>query len=326
MSIIRVASACIVGAGIGLSAITSSGAADMPVKAVPVPAVTNWVLDVHGFLDVTVASTRVTGGGFLLYPTSSTLLQITNGISLDLYKDPTGFINKVSIYGGIWNELYEASPPPGVRHWQEFDWWAGISVGFAKHWTISAESLNFVFPGGGTAYNYNFALSFNDSFLNWPVVFNPYVSLFYNDSGGSTVVLGKTSGGYRVTLGMNPTIDFSKPYGIPLTIWFPTSVVLAPTEFWNRNDGTTNFCGATSTLPCALDNVGFVTTGIQAKYTLESFIPKRLGTWYVKAGVQYYHIVNDALLAAQAFNFATNSFPGAKQDVVLVNGGFGFSY
>jgi len=54
--------------------------------------------------------------------------------------------------------------------------------------------------------------------------------------------------------------------------------------------------------------------------------PKRLGTWYVKAGVQYYHIANDALLAAQQFNFATTTFPGAKDDIVLVNGGFGFSF
>ena len=59
---------------------------------------------------------------------------------------------------------------------------------------------------------------------------------------------------------------------------------------------------------------------------LEGLIPKRLGTWYVKAGVQYYHIVNDALLATQQFNFATTSFPDAKDDIVLVNGGFGFTY
>ena len=78
-------------------------------------------------------------------------------------------------------------------------------------------------------------------------------------------------------------------------------------------------------MPCALGNVGFYTTGLQTKYTLEGLIPKRLGTWYVKAGVQYYHIVNDALLAAQQFNFATTNFPGAKDDIVLVNGGFGFS-
>jgi hypothetical protein len=113
---------------------------------------------------------------------------------------------------------------------------------------------------------------------------------------------------------------------VPLTIWFPTSVVFAPEEFWNRNDGTTNFCGVTGTLPCALDNVGFYTTGLQTKYSLEGLIPKRLGSWYVKAGVQYYHIVNDALLAAQRFNFATTTFLGAKDDIVLVNGGFGFSF
>ena len=168
----------------------------------------------HGYFDVTFASTRVTGGGFLLYPTNSVLAQFTVGLSLDIYKDPMGFINKVSVYGGIWNELYEHAPPLGVRHWQEMDWWAGISVGFAKYWTFSAESLNFVFPnappGAGTAYNYNFALGFDDSFLGLPVVFNPYVSFFYNDKGGSTVVLGKRSDAYRVTVGMNPTISFAK--------------------------------------------------------------------------------------------------------------------
>ena len=76
-------------------------------------------------------------------------------------------------------------------------------------------------PGAGTAYNYNFALAFDDSFLGLPVVFNPYVSLFYNDKGGSTVVLGKRSDAYRVTFGMNPTINFAKQFGVPLTICVP---------------------------------------------------------------------------------------------------------
>ena len=237
-----------------------------PLKTKAVPVASPWVFDVHGFFDVTFASTRVTGGGFLLYPTNSVLAQFTVGLSLDIHKDPMGFINKVSVYGDIGTSCHEHAPPAGVRHWQEMDWWAGVSVGFTKYWTFSAESLNFVFPnappGAGTAYNYNFALSFDDSFLGLPVVFNPYVSLFYNDKGGSTVV-GKRSDAYRVTVGMGPTISFAKSFGVPLTIWFPTSVVFAPEEFWNRNDGTTNFCGLTSTLPCALDNVGFYTTGLR---------------------------------------------------------------
>jgi hypothetical protein len=332
MSIVRSAAAFITSAVIMSGAIGAStaSAADLPVKAVPIAS--PWVFDVHGYFDVTFASTRVTGGGFLLYPTNSVLAQVEVGLSLDIYKDSTGFINKVSVFGGIWNELYEHAPPAGVRHWQEMDWWAGINVGFAKYWTLSAQSLNFVFPnaapGAGTAYNYNFALAFDDSFLGLPVVFNPYVSLFYNDKGGSTVVLGKRSDAYRVTFGMNPTINFAKQFGVPLTIWFPTSVVVAPTDFWNRNDGSpqTLSCGLTNNLPCSAGNVGFYTTGLQTKYSLEGPIPKRLGSWYVKAGVQYYHIVNDSLLAAQQFNFATTNFAGAKSDIVLVNGGFGFSY
>ena len=35
--------------------------------------------------------------------------------------------------------------------------------------------------------------------------------------------------------------------------------------------------------------------------SLDSIVPKRLGSWYVKAGARYYRSLNDALLAAQEF-------------------------
>ena len=222
----------------------------MPVKAPP-PA-SPFVLDVHGFFDMTFASTRVTGGGLYLYP-NGTLVQPAVGLSLDVYKNSSGFINSFSVYGGIWNEAW-TSPPAG-RKWQEMDWWAGFSVGFAQHWKFSAEYLEFVFPSGlTTAQNLVFTLAYDDSHWGLPFTINPYVSLFYNIKSASTVVFGDTTDTYRVTLGVVPTINLEKSKGIPLTISAPTSVVVGPSSFWNRNDGTTNVCGPAGTLPCELSN------------------------------------------------------------------------
>jgi hypothetical protein len=55
-------------------------------------------------------------------------------------------------------------------------------------------------------------------------------------------------------------------------------------------------------------------------------IPARLGGWYVKAGVQYYHISNDALLASQVITGAAPNFAGAHKDVVVGNTGIGFTF
>ena len=55
---------------------------------------------------ITFATNRVTGGGLLLYPSGAALTQINGGLSLDLYKNPTGFINSITVYGGVWNEFW----------------------------------------------------------------------------------------------------------------------------------------------------------------------------------------------------------------------------
>ncbi len=325
MSRFRSASALAVGAALSLGLVASASvasAADLPVKAVPVAAAVP--LDVHGFFDLTIASNRVTGGGLLLYPSRGALTQAATGLSLDVYKDPGGFINSISLYGGVWNEFW-SSPGGGNRTWQEMDWWVGASIGFAKYWKFSAEHLEFHFPNAiPTAYNYVFTLVYNDAHWGWPIPLNPYVSVFYNAAGGSTVVFGKRSGGYRVTLGIAPSISPFK--GIPLSLTFPTSIVLGPSEFWNRADGTTNVCGPLGTLPCATSSVGMITTGLQAKLLIDSIIPKRLGTWYIKGGVQYYHIMNDSLLAAQVVTGAATTFATAHKDVLVGTGGIGFSF
>jgi hypothetical protein len=330
MLFFRSATAWLAGAAVSIAGVAclSAFAADLPLKAPPVPVVGPSVpLDVHGNLDITLATNRVTGGGLLLYPSGTALTQINGGLALDLYKNPTGFINGITVYGGVWNEFWVGGRVPGARAWQEMDAYAGVSIAFAEYWKLSAEYVQFNFPNAiPTAYNSVYTLSYSDAHLGWWFPFNPYVSLFYNMDGGSTVVFGKTSDTFRVTFGIVPTFSFFKDSLFPLTVALPTSVTIGPTEFWNRNDGTTNVCGATGLAPCALSNLGVVTTGIDAKWSLDKVIPKRLGSWYFKASGHYYSIENDALLAAQVVTGAATSFSNAKRDVVIGSLSFGMSF
>jgi hypothetical protein len=344
MSTRKFVSVTIAGAALALSIIgdtSLASAADLTFKAPPPPP-SPWVFDFHGDFDFNVQNTRVTGGGLLLYPTGSFLVQPSISLDLDIYKNKSAFINTFSVFGGVWNEDY--TDPSGFqalwRHWQEMDWWAGVSVGFAEHWTFSAQHLDFAFPWDGTISNDVFKLSFDDSYWGLPITINPYFQMFYTDGGGSSVILGKRAGTERFEAGIVPTYDFAKATGVPLTITAPTWVEFGPSDFWNRNDGTTNICGTTGTAPCSLSNWGYFSTGLQGKYSLTKIVPQRLGNWYVKGGIQYYHILNDALLAAQGTGgvapiasetayggtAVVSGFSTAKADIGVFSAGFGFTW
>ena len=142
----------------GFASVASAADMEMPVKA---PPPSPWVFDVHGDVDFNFANTRVTGGGLLLYPTNSFLVQPSVSLDLDIYKDKSGFINSFSVFGGVWNEEY--TDPHAFQtlfaKWQEMDWWGGASVGFAQHWTLSAQHLVFDFPWDGYINNDVFKLT-----------------------------------------------------------------------------------------------------------------------------------------------------------------------
>jgi hypothetical protein len=313
-------------------------AADMAIKA---PLTSPWIFDVHGSFDFNMTNTRVNGGGLLLYNTDSFVVQPGVDLALDIYKDPTAFINSFSVFGGVWNE--DITNPHGFqtlfRHWQELDWWVGASFGFAQHWTFSTQHLELAFPWDGTINNDVFRLTLDDSYLGWPIALNPWVQMFYTERGGSPVIFGRKSSIEHFAIGITPAFGLMKSAGIPLTVTIPVWFDFGPSAFWNRNDGTTNFCGPTSSSPCPLSNLGYFSAGLQAKYTLGSVLPKRLSAWNVHAGIQYFHIINDAMLAAQEAGAAgvapetalvgtgvVQFYPQAKRDVAVGSVGFGFSF
>jgi hypothetical protein len=344
--VFAVARAAIVGTLATVAAMGYAHAADqdLPVKAPPPPLLDQ--LDVHGYFDMSFMNDRVTGNGLLVSKNGLTTY-LDEGLIFDIYKNKNGFINDISLDVGTSNFLYSLQNDPHVGAWNEFDWWVNGSVKFARDWTFGAEYIEFLFPASdlptnppGAERNLQFSLNYNDSWTGWPITFNPYVKLWDHTSGPANVVLGNTYSALEVFLGMTPTIDLMKYAGLPITLSAPTSFTVGPTNFWNRNDGTTNLCAPLSSpaagapsAPCSLSNFGYVTTGLTGVTPLTTLIPKRLGTWSLKYGFQYYHIINDALLAAQEFtsgasgNSAVNgTFSQTERDIVVGFVGMGMTF
>jgi hypothetical protein len=314
-----------------------ASAADMPVKAPPPPPAIP--LDIHGFVDVTFLNDYITPRGLLVTNTGLTT-QILSGLSLDLYKDKGGFINDISFTGGVWNDLWSEQHDHAVGPWNEFDWFVGTNVIFAQNWNFGVQYIDFIPPAAdlatsfpATEHNIEFSLSYDDTSWGWLIPIHPYAKLFYAISGPSTVVLGDQGGTYDVELGIVPTFDTMKYTGMPLVLTAPTWVTVGPSSYWNRNNAGTSVCGALSSSPCALSNAGVFTTGLNAKLALDSIVPKRLGSWYVKAGAAYYYIINQALLGAQEFTGSAGgasgvfgTYPNSHRDIGVIYAGLGFHF
>jgi hypothetical protein len=302
---------------LGLSPLAS--AADMPVKAPPPPPAA-LVSDVHGFFDISFKNAYITPRGLLVTNTGLTT-QVLAGLALDVYKSNSGIINNVSVYGGVWNDMWSKQGHPTVGSWNEFDWFVGFNVKFARDWKFGVEYIEFMSPPGNfnIERNIEFTLAYDDSGWNPFIPLNPYVKLFYAVSGPSTVVVGKPGDTYDVEIGIVPTLALKKYTGWNLTLTAPTWITVGPASYWNVGG---NVCGVAL---CSTDNAGVFSTGLTGKLMMD-WIPARLGNWYLKGGFQYYYIINDNLLLAQTIVGTATTFATAHHDVWVGFGGVGFSF
>jgi hypothetical protein len=308
---------------VGLIGLSSSAfAADLPMKAAPQPPPPAAGSDIHGFFDISFKNDYITPRGLLVTNTGLTT-QILSGLVFNLYKDPGGFINSFSVSAGIWNDLWSKQDDPLVGPWNEFDWFVGGKVGFAKDWSFGVTYVEFLSPPGNfrTERNMEFSLEFDDSPYLKPIALHPYAKLFWAMAGDSTVVVGDAGNTYDIELGIVPTLDL-KPFGVPVTLTAPTWITVGPTSYWNR--GVTG-CGPAAATPCATSNAGVVSTGLTAKAPL-TFIPPRLGNWYIYGGGQFYHLINDSLLLAQTFTGTAVNYANAHRDVAVGFVGIGFGF
>ena len=307
---------------------TAGLAADLPSKKSVPALVADDASAVHGYVDMGYANGRVTGGGVPLYKSGAALLQTTAGVSFDLYKNKGGFINSVSVFVGGFAESYQ-NAPAGTPHMQEYDWWAGATVGFADYYKLSVQSLNFNLAGVGNdvvVKNATATLSYDDAHLGLPIALNPSVTVFYNRDGGASAMGWGKTGTYRVDLAIAPGYSF-KSAGIPLSISVPTSISFGPKEMYYKAGSLG--CGAATTnlngTACSTSTFEMFSTGLQAKYDLGQVIPKKFGAWSAKAGVQYYQFLSDAMKANQSG--ATFVAPAArKSNSTVISAGLGVAF
>jgi len=321
MSRIRSSLALLVGCVWALGLAGTALAADMamPVKAPPPPPPPpSWW---SGFVELDGESFLINPQGQALIPKGTASL--VAGLNLTLYKDKAGFINNVTV-GGLVATDWSSGSVPFTGYWSGigggnangdlFDvvFIASQSVTFAQYWTVSNEFVNVysqdVTPStiGGLAASgtlgfpfLNFdqiKLGLNDSFTGWPITFNPYVAFYYEWNGGGTATpacftCATNTGDWFI--GMTPTVDLSKYWGIPVTLKAPTYVTVGATSFWGT--GLAPGSGAST------GGIGLFTTGLTGVMPL-SWMPAQYGHWYVKAGFQWYDVINNALQGDNAFS------------------------
>jgi hypothetical protein len=314
-----------------ISAAGAASAADLPSKKSVPSLVAEEPSAIHGFMDFGYANGRVTGGGNPLYASGAALFQSDVGAAIDLYKSKSGLINSFSVFAGVWAEDL-TNPAAGHTRMQEYDWWAGASVGFADYYKLTVQSLQFQLqatdkanPGAQVVVkNATASLSYDDAHLGLPIALNPSVTVIYNLSGGATLMpLGDTST-YRVDLAIAPGYSFLKSAGIPLSLSVPTSISLGPTNDYYLS--SYKGCGSANAVKnsgsaCSTSTFEMFSTGLQAKYDLGQFIPKKFGSWTAKAGVQYYQFLSDALKANQG-----GAMSSRKSNSTVISAGLGVSF
>jgi hypothetical protein len=301
-----------------------ASAADLPSKkSVPTLAAAE-PSAIHGFVDFSYANGMMSGGGKPLYKSGVALLETTVGLSADIYSSKTGLINSVTAFVGGWAQSWNDAPT-GTARMQEYDWWAGATIGFADYYKLTVQELQFQIPNAGdkgvkVVENVTVTLSYDDAHLGLPIALNPYVNVFYNYGGYASMGLGKT-GTYRVDVGIGPSYSFMKSAGVPLTLTVPAQISFGPSDMYYNGQ---TVCGPSSNQTCSTSTFQYAMTGLLAKYDLGQFIPKKFGSWSLKAGVKYFHIMNDGILANQVGGSTT--FPAAKTNYTVFSTGLNISF
>ncbi|MDB6060676.1 MAG: hypothetical protein JWM78_779 [Verrucomicrobiaceae bacterium] len=249
---------------------------------------------IHGFMDLSLKTDYITPRGLLVHDDGEAL-QVVNGLVVGITPD-------VSVVVGTWNDVnLNNQHDPNVEAWNEFDWFIGANWNVGN-WALGLQYVEFISPPHNftTEKNAELTVAYNDGTPGGTFAWKPYAKWFYAISGDSTVVLGKRGGTYDVELGLVPTWNVGD-----FIVTFPSWVTVGPDEYWGGDNG----------------NVGVASLGVNVKYPLG--IPQRFGKWYVDAGVQYYHLVNDSLVDVQTLTVGKSS---GDRNLVLGSIGIGFGF
>lgn len=261
---------------------------------------------IHALLKVDVSDHYITPRG-LNIENQGLIIQPLFLVFWNLYSNPDGFINDVTLTTGVWSSIHTRTSGPEDGNWNEVDPIAGLAFKFAKYWQFDVnytafESMVSAFP---TSHHLELKLSFNDAAYTGNKMFsiNPYVAFWKELSNKATVRFNAdtSSESHYFTLGMTPTIDLKK-----VKFEFPTFLNYTDNDFYQQFDGTGGGSG-----------IAIIRTGVQATVPL-NFVPKSMGFWSVYAGVKYYHLNNPGVLDG---NMVLGADGSRERNLVQFHGG-----
>ena len=183
-----------------------------------------------------------------------------------------GFVNKVSLNLGVWSSFHSThtAAPAGARvpAWYEFDYTPGVSVSFAKDFTLTVSYYDFDSPSAAfdESRNLNFSLAYNDANLLGAFALHPHVTYLRELEGKATNGPVGTSGNYY-EVGVAPAL----PAFGPVTVTVPLTVGFGSNNFYYQNKG-----------------FGYFSGGPAVSVALP--IPAKYGTWAFNASATYYYL------------------------------------
>lgn len=263
---------------------------------------------VNALVNVEFANEYVTPRGMLVRDKGLTIQPLFLAF-LNVYKGDS-FLNSVTLVPGVWNDLGTSKvskhPPFGSSPktmWTEIDPIAGLSFGFAKHFTLDVTYTAFAeqILDIGTSSHLETKLSFDDSEYLKGFALHPYVSYWQELEGKATdadvpmAVFGPsaTSGvhpapgsSHYFEVGISPSYTFPDTGGLKLEA--PLRVLLPDSRFYGEYYKKASV-------------VGLYEAGLKASVPL-TFAPKGYGHWGFHAGFKYINFVDDNLYNLNIFN------------------------
>lgn len=244
------------------------------------------------------ADKYLTPRGMIVHDRGLTFQNLVLGL-VNVYKGDQ-FINDVTLVPGIWNDFSTDGLPnsngDGKTGWVEIDPIAGISVTFAKHFTLSEtytafnmQVLNIPFSQhleSKLAYDDTHLLgkfALHPYFIHWQELQNkataaqvPY-AVFNNEAGPGP--------SHYFEFGVAPSFTVQE---IGLKLEAPCRVLLPDSRFYGEYYGKSSV-------------VGLYELGLKGTVPMK-FMPKGYGNWSFHAGFKFMHLEDDNVQNMQEFN------------------------
>ena len=278
--------------------------AGIAVAAILLPASLYAGTDSKAVVETTTKSaiTGDLGVNFVSEYISRGAMQENQGVIAQPYADlyfslyeGTGFVNKVTLNLGIWGSLHSNHPgnTSTTSAWYEFDYTPGVSVTFAKNYTLTASYFEFDSPNDSFAAsrNLNFNLAYNDADLLGAFALHPHVAYLRELDGIAATGSGDSGNYYEV--GIAPVL----PALGPVTVSIPVTAGFGSNHFYAENK-----------------TFGYISAGLAASVPL-SFIPAQYGAWAFNAGATYVYLADQ-----------NADYSGIDNNRFVFNGGVGMTF